>query len=91
MVLQKGGEGRVRGLGLFRETMSYFMSPQTQRGLLPSGPGERGAPGTGGGTTTFHVKLLPGSGEVEVVLGSFGLAQESIVLEEKAFQVLANY
>jgi hypothetical protein len=28
---------------------------------------------------------------VEVVLGSFGLAQESIVLEEKAFQVLANY
>lgn len=66
----------------FGVAMSYFMSPQTHLGLLPSGQGERGALGTGVGTT-FPENLLPGSGEVEVLLSILGLALESILFTEK--------
>lgn len=65
--------------GGFGAAMSYFMSPQTHQGLLPSSQGEREALGTGGGTTTFPENSFPGSGEVEVLLDIFGLALESIL------------
>lgn len=65
--------------GGFGAAMSYFTSPQTHQGLLPSSQGERGTPGTGGGTITFPENLFPGSGEVEVLLDIFGLALESIL------------
>lgn len=71
--------------GGFGAAMSYFMSPQTHQGLLPSSQGERGAPGTGGDTTTFPENLFPGSGEVEALLDIYGLALES-VLRRKPFQ-----
>lgn len=44
--------------GGFAAAMSYFMSPQTHQGLPPSSQGERGAPGTGGGITTFPENLF---------------------------------
>lgn len=65
--------------GGFGAAMSYFVSPQTHQGLLPSSQGERGAPGIGRGTTAFPENLFPGSGEVEVLLDIFGLALESIL------------
>lgn len=65
--------------------MSYFMSPQTHLDLLPSGQGERGALRTGVGTTTSPENLLPGSGEVEVLLSTLGWALESSLFKEKPF------
>lgn len=55
--------------GTLGAAMSYFMSPQTHPVLLSSSQGERGAPGTGVGTTTSPENLLLGAGEVEVLLG----------------------
>lgn len=59
----------------FGVAMSYFMSPQTHLGLLPSGQGERGALGTGMGITSPE-NLLPGSGEVEVSAKHFGAGSQ---------------
>lgn len=64
--------------GGFGAAMSYFMSPQAHQGLLPSGQGERGASGTGGGTTTSPENWFPGSGEVRFCRGIFGLALVSV-------------
>lgn len=44
----------------FGAVMSYFMSPQTQLGLLPPGQGEQRAPGTAGG---FWIRGAAHSGE----------------------------
>lgn len=62
--------------------MSYFMSPQTHLGLLPSGQGERGSWnwGWGWGNRVPLTKFLPGLGEVELLLKAFGLTLESILL-----------
>ena len=87
--MKKGGQAADhysltnRGFG---EAMSYFRTPQTHPGPLPSGQGERGAPAVGGSAAASPEKLLSGSGEVAVLLGIWGLALESILLEEKPFQ-----
>lgn len=62
--------------------MSYFMSPQTHRGLLSSGQGERGALGTGMGIISPE-NLLPGSGEVEVSAKLFGAGPQSQFFSKK--------
>ena len=69
----------------FGTVMSYFMSPQTHPGLLPSGQGERGAPGIGVGATASPENLRPGSGKVEVLLGILGLALKRILFKDQPF------
>lgn len=62
--------------------MSYFMSPQTHPGLPPSSQGERGLLELEGVLQLPLRTCFLALGEVEVLLGIFGLDLESLLLEE---------